>query len=387
MPVAIDEIRKLAHAGHDVFACDTFRGSPGSHCRGLKGAHVTASPRHRPSAFVADIARIVEERRIDLLMPAFEDAIFLARYRDALANVERFYPTFDVITRLHHKSSVLDIAREAGVAVPRSILVTSTDDLVAAAREMGMYVAKPVYSRGGLSISTNVGPLANALSPTSCRPTPSLPWVVQEFIEGEDVCSFSIVHHGRVTGHASYVHPREIEHSGGIVFESIDEPRTVEAAERIADLTRYHGQLSFDFRRSPRGLFLIECNPRPTAGVHLMSTEMFDEAIRDRVGSKLRVVPASERRMYGIALVRDAVLHPREAVESLRHLFSDAREVVFDVRDPVPALEQLLSYGRVLTYRRKRAGVARKNTALMAAYFDDVCWDGEAIEPDVAVAA
>jgi hypothetical protein len=251
---------------------------------------------------------------------------------------------------------------------------------MAAAREMGTYVAKPVFSRGGISISTNVGPLAFALRPELCRPSEEKPWVVQEYIDGEDVCSFSIVQRGRVAAHVAYVHPREIEHAGGIVFEAIDEPRSLRAAQSIAELVGYHGQLSFDYRRSSRGLVLIECNPRPTAGVHLMPAEMLGDAMLDGNGKSVRVVPRGGRRMYAIALIRDMFLHPREARESLRHLFSNAREVVFELDDPVPALEQLFTHRQVIDYfLRRRHEPTRKNTALMAAYFDDVCWDGQAI--------
>ena len=162
--------------------------------------------------------------------------------------------------------------------------------------------------------------------------------------------------------------------------KSIDDPDVLLFAQRIAEVVGYHGLLSFDFRRTERGLVLIECNPRATGGVHLMPGEMFMEALADRSGSKVRVVPPGVRQKYVFALVRDAFLHPREAMRSLRYLAStDFKEVVAVLDDLLPAVYQVLSCPTMLKLAAAdRPG--RKNTALMAAYFDDVCWDGEPIE-------
>jgi hypothetical protein len=125
-------------------------------------------------------------------------------------------------------------------------------------------------------------------------------------------------------------------------------------------------------------MVLIECNPRPTAGVHVMTASDFDHAIMDR-GRDVRVAPAGRRCMYGAALLRDMVVHPEEAAEDLKYLFSDAKEVVADPDDLAPALFQALSYGQVLKYRRERGARTPKERALMAAQFEDVHWDGGTI--------
>jgi hypothetical protein len=47
-----------------------------------------------------------------------------------------------------------------------------------------------------------------------------------------------------------------------------------------------------------------------------------------------------------------------------------------------PALFQILSYSHVLSYRHHKHADKDQRTDLMAAYFDDVQWDGEAIVDD-----
>src|SRR5690606_30903829 len=213
--------------------------------------------------------------------------------------------------RLHDKAAFLGLAAELGLAAPRTVLARSRDELERAARELGSFFARAAYSRGGVQLYTNRGPLAGALELSDCHPSAANPWLVQEYVEGTDVCSFSIVHHGRVTGHSTYVHPREIEYAGGIVFESLMDPDTLAAAQHIAEATRYHGQMSLDFKRTEAGLVLIECNPRPTAGVLVMSPEMFVDALLDDRARQLRVAPAGVRKKYSIALIRDVILHWR----------------------------------------------------------------------------
>jgi predicted ATP-grasp superfamily ATP-dependent carboligase len=383
MPCAIDEIRKLGHQGHQVIATDTFRAAPGNHSKYVARATITASPRHDTARFIADVSKIVTDDGVDLLLPQFEEVFYLAKHQASLPrSAQYFFPSFEVLETLHDKGKLLGLARDLGVRVPRGAVVTSRGELADAIRELPRFFAKPVFSRGGVDLFTNTGPLAGAIALEECEPTPELPWIVQEFVAGVDVCTLSIAHEGRVSGHSAYVHPREIEHAGGIVFESVDEPECVRIAQRIVEATRYHGQISFDFIRTGEGMVLIECNPRPTAGVHLMSPEMFEAALLDRKAEKLRIVEPGVRRKYGIALVRDMLLHWSEAREDLRHLFSGAKEVFADPDDLLPALYQVLSYGHVIAYRRQLRVRAHKNTTLMAAYFADVCWNGEPISAE-----
>lgn len=378
MPCAIDEIRKLGRAGHHVIAADAFGGAPGNQSRYAVESLVTPSPRHETRRFVDEIARTVRERNVDLVMPGFEDVFYLARYQDALPEEVRFFPSWDLLTQLHNKSSFLALAKDLGLLVPESIVVTNRDDLDYATMQFESFFAKPVYSRGGVDVITNVGPLGKA-STEGADPSPEQPWVVQEFVEGLDVCSFSVAQHGDITGHVTYVHPRQIEHAGGIVFESIHEPECLQIARRIAEATGYHGQLSFDYMKTDRGMVLIECNPRPTAGVHMMSTDHFVDALLDKKATGLRVTRPGVKCKYSFALLRDMVLHRGQVWDDLACLMSDAKELILDIDDIKPALYQVLSYGRVFAYRKQVKQAVRENAELMAAYFYDVCWNGERI--------
>lgn len=379
MPAAIDEIRKLGRHGHFIVAADTFEGAPGNHSKYVHRTEIVASPRYKPEAFVDDIARIITEQKIDLVVPCFEEALFLAHALDRLPTTAQYlFPSFDALYALHHKVRVVEIAAELGVRAPRSIEVTNAADLAHAKKAFRHYFAKPVYSRGGVHADTNRGPLATARDPSTCEPTREAPWVVEEYIDGLDVCSFSVAHRGRVAGHVSYVHPREIEHAGGTVFESVDDPEALEIVRRFVAWSGYEGQLGFDFRKTPDGLSVIECNTRPTAGVHLFGEDTFVDALLSESAADTAVVPAGVRAKYSFALLRNMVLHVEEALDDLRHLFSRSREAIAIADDPWPAAYQIASLSVVRAYRRRRAEQKARATDLMAAYFDDISWSGEA---------
>lgn len=380
MPVALDEIRKFGRCGHRVFAADTFFTSPGSHSAFVAGRLHVASPRFRPRDFITDVVHAICAHDLALIVPCFEEVFYLAAYRAELpARTRVFCPPFAVLARLHNKVTFHRLAHELGIPAPTSLQVTHPDELAAATRAIPEYIARPTFSRGGVSVYTNVGPLAGALPFEDCDPTPEHPWIVQSFVRGEDVCGSSVARDGRIVVHVAYVHPREIEHRGGIVFESVDEPETLSLARRVVEATGYEGQISFDFRRTDRGLVVLECNPRPTAGVHLVPDRALVDAIVGPPPRETRVAPAGVRRLYAAALLRDLLRHRRHLRDDLR-LLAEGGDVYAERGDRAPALFAILSYLHVLSFRvRHRRPRRARATSLMAAYFDDLAWDGQPI--------
>jgi|SRR5215218_8474467 len=84
MPFALDAIRKLGGRRHEVFACDSYDASPGSHSRYLAGHFTTASPSGDPEQFAADVERIARENWIELVLPMFETLLVPAGRQEQL---------------------------------------------------------------------------------------------------------------------------------------------------------------------------------------------------------------------------------------------------------------------------------------------------------------
>lgn len=385
MPFAVDEIRKLGEAGHEVFAADTFAQAPGSHSKHVAAGLVSPSPREQPGEYVAAIERFVEEHAIDQLVPCFEEVFYLTRRGDRLCRMtEVFAPGFETLAMLHDKVAFLDLAEDLGMTVPPTFVVDGRDDLRAVTHELGVFFARPSFSRGGVDLYTNAGPLAGELALEDCNPTPENPWLVQGFIEGEDVCSFGVARHGRLLAHVTYVHPLTFEGAGGITFESIDAPDVVDATRRVVEATGYHGQISIDFLRTARGLVPVECNPRPTAGVALMPTEMFVSAACSRRRGKHEprepmVVPAGERRKIAAAVIRDMLLDWRALPSGLDALVNGGDDIYAAADDLLPAIYQVVGYFHLRRRRAQTAEPGHRRASTIDSYFHDISWDGRPI--------
>jgi predicted ATP-grasp superfamily ATP-dependent carboligase len=379
-PHALGEIRNLGRQGHPVYAADTFRTAPGLHSRFVTEALLTPRPTYEPVAYVDRIEEIVRTRGIELLAPACEVVFFLARHRERFAALtEAFFPPLETLRRLHNKSTFVELARSLGLQTPRSITVTSPQALREAIGQFPEYLARGAYSRGGMTLLTNTGPLAGRIRVDDCHPTPTHPWLVQEFIRGREVCSFSVGRHGRLVAHGAYVHPKTIEHAGGISYVSVEEPETLAIARTLIEAVDYHGRISLDFVQNARGWFLLECNPRPTAGVVLMPAADLERALCAPVPAVPTVVPAGIEAQVRVALVRD-MLHDWRAIPSdLRALLSRVQDTYAQRGDWLPGLFQFLSYTQVLAYRHAHRLRRRSRTDLVEAQFFDIRWDGEPI--------
>jgi glutathione synthase/RimK-type ligase-like ATP-grasp enzyme len=369
MPFALALIRRLADAGHDVFASDTYAAAPGSHSRFLAGHFVTAPPRVDPQAFAADVERIAAEQAIDLVVPSWEDAFYLA----ALAHEAPVYTApFATLARLHDKFSFKELTGGLGLRLPETVLATTPSELREALGRFPRYFARAVFSRGGVSLLTNEGPLAGHVAVEDCQPTPELPWLVQEFVDGPMLCTYSTLHDGRVSAHCAYRAPRQWEHSTGIQFLSVDGDESRAIAERIGGPLSYTGQLSFDFVASPDGLVLIECNPRTTDGVLLMTADELARGILDP-GAEPALVEAGREVQLDFAVVAEALSEsPRELPKALHDLIH-VPGADSGWRDRMPTLYSLLAFAHHERLSR------REHEQLFVAMSDDVCWNGEPI--------
>jgi predicted ATP-grasp superfamily ATP-dependent carboligase len=380
MPFALDEIRKFGRSGHTVYAADTLTTAPGGRSRYVRERFELASPEHAPLSFIAQLKQLVLVRTIDLIVPCFEEIFYLARHLDELSEVVPvFSAPFALLQRLHDKAAFAALADELNIPTPATTIVESADELRRVLRWVPRWVARPVCSRGGIEVLANDGPLAGARSLDACHPSPERPWLVQEYLDGRDLCTFSVARHGRLLLHCAYVHPLEMEHRGGIVFESVDDAEALACVRRLVEATGFHGQLGVDFRRDGEQLHAIECNPRPTAGVHLVTAEELSAAIFDEPSARLRQVPAGRKRKYASAVLRDLILHWSHLFADAHYLFAGhVSDVYREPGDPLPGLFQVLSWAQLLAFRMRHRAPAR-GTGLMAAYFDGLTWNGQEI--------
>jgi hypothetical protein len=373
MPFAILMVRKLADAGHEVYASDDFKGAAGGHSKYVRERFVTASPRDATEQFVGDVERIAAEHGIDVVVPAFEEVFYLATRHERLSRTVRLYcPPFETLARLHDKAAFQALAERLGLPIPKATVAKSDGELRAAIEALPRYFARAAFSRGGVALVTNTGPLAGAVSVDDVHPTAASPWIVQPFVDGPTVCTYSTVHAGRVNAHCMYEIPRQWQHATGIGFRSIDGGESLRIIEAIVGELGYTGQVSFDFLITDDGLSLVECNPRATDGLLMMSTEQFADGLLDPDAPQQVVEPGVEMQL-DLALIGDAFADRMKRLPQTVRDLARVHDASDGWHDPMPTL-----YSTLAVIHGKATSL-REHENVLETMSGDITWDGEPI--------
>jgi hypothetical protein len=373
MPFALDAIRKLGERGHEVFSCDSYAAAPGSHSKFLAGNFTTPSATDDPAGFAADVERIAAENEIEMIIPMFEEVFYLAAQHEAISKITRLYaPRFRTLAQVHDKGTFQELCDKLGIRTPQTIVTHDQDELRAAIERFPRYFGRAAFSRGGVGLLTNTGPLAGHLDPGDVHPTEANPWLVQEFVDGPMHCTYSCIHGGEVATHVSYRAPRQWEHSTGIQFLSVDPSDTLPAVERLASELSWDGQMSLDFVDSEQGLMMIECNPRPTDGVLLMSAEELERGLLAPAIETLQVEPGRSEQL-DFAVFGQLFREPLKEAPGSIHDLAAVKGTDAGWQDTLPQLYSFLAFAH-----HERMSLAERK-GLFEAMSDGITWDGQAI--------
>ncbi|MEM7022914.1 MAG: ATP-grasp domain-containing protein [Pseudomonadota bacterium] len=364
---AVPLVRALHASGARVDVADPNKLAPALHSNAVDQIHVVAPPASEPVRFAEQVAEIADQRGIDLIVPAFEEVFALTRYADRL-RVPVFAPPFEIIARLHNKARFVALCRDLGLTVPPTEIATNRAELHAAVARLDEFVARPAFSRGGWTYLTNHGPRAKERTIDDCEPTPENPWLVQPYLEGDDVCTFDVARAGKVLVHCTYEPTIPAPGGYALQFASVDDPAVLEAASAVCAEVGYTGLVGFDFRRTQEGLVMLECNPRVTAGNFLTPPDWITQAMLvEPPPREQRVVLAGQRRQYDSDLLNPHLnLPPRRLI----HELLTTPDAFMSVHDVLPSLFVLIS-------RHHWQSVARhEHIAVAEAFLGDLVWDG-----------
>jgi hypothetical protein len=346
--------------------------------RAVQDSFRLPEPRRQPYDFALQLARLIERERIEVLVPTCEEVFYVGRFKALLTERARvFCPDLDVLRSLHSKSEFASLVeREAGfgsnVHAPESWRITGGADISSLPAPSDQLVFKPVYSR--FAVETLIRPKHEEA--LAIAAAPDRPWLAQRCIDGRELCSYSVCRDGAVQAHALYEPAWRAGKGAGIFFE----PRAVPAIARFVEGLARHfnltGQVAFDFIEDYAGrVFVLECNPRATSGVHLFGDALAAAFLQPGAA----VAPRPEPRMFAAAMAMlggASVLRSRHLASDWQRLWRDVRrgrDVLWSAADPWPALYSLLG-AAAFSWRGLRHGISAT-----AATTHDIEWDGGAI--------
>ncbi len=279
-PVTLELARAFHRAGHVVFTAESFHGHLSESSKAVCENFLVPPARQQTDDFISALGKIIQRCKIDLLIPTCEEIFYVAMGKGQLP-CRVFVEPIQKLDELHNKWKFFRIAQDNHLNTPETKLIACRDDLLAAFAHWQRLVLKPIYSR--FAARTVILPrLEQALSTVTFDSR----WLAQEFVRGNQICTYSVCHNGRVTAHTAYRSEFTAGQGATIVFRHVDHSITRAWVRDFVQATQFTGQIAFDFIETPDGqVFALECNPRATSGVHILASNpnfvnaFFDESL------------------------------------------------------------------------------------------------------------
>lgn len=269
-PATLDLIRNFSNNGHKVVVAETSYFNFCSTSKATYKHFKIPSPRDDEKGYIEEILQIIEKEKIDFFLPAWEDALVVAKYLDLFPNGVAFTSKYELVHALHNKWEFSNLLKDLNFDTPKTILVKNKEDLDSI--PFTSFYVKANYSRGseGALFIRNKELLKKRIK--------KFPILVQEKLDGKQYCTYSICHEGDIKAHSTY--PLHYEKYNAdktrgkfcLSFEEVHHPKIIEFVKEFAKKTSYTGSLAFDIFDLDGKITILECNPRLTSGVTLLTS-------------------------------------------------------------------------------------------------------------------
>lgn len=335
--------RAFARAGHRVVLVETARYRWTGHraSRAVDRFHVVPAP--IDPGYAEALLRVVQREQVDVYVPVSSP---VASRHDARAkpllspHCEVLTMDADLVDVLDDKHRFVELAGRLGLDVPRSYLVTSPAQVAevdVADAPHGYLLKRIAYDPAGrlrpLHL-TGADPECERALVARLPIAPEDPWVLQEYLHGQEYCTHSTVRGGRVQVWVCCP-----SSASQLTYETADVPAVRQWVTRFVGALGLTGQVAFDFIVTDGGRALpIECNPRTHSAITLFhSTPGLADAYLNERDEPLEPVLGSRPTYWLHHELGQLLRHPstwRTRVARLAH----GTDAVLDGRDPLPFL-------------------------------------------------
>jgi predicted ATP-grasp superfamily ATP-dependent carboligase len=349
MTKALQLARSFYAAGHRVILIDTekFWHSGNQYSRTVAGFYTVPNPGKNLSGYTNALRDIAIAEKVDLFIPV---AMFAVTYHNGMEKhpladyCEVCHFDADTVRMLDDKYAFVARARALSLSVPKSYRITSPEQVLNFdfSNEKHKYVLKSIPYDAKYRLDLTKLPRAtleataefvNRLPISENRP-----WILQEFIPGQEYCTHSTVREGRSTLYCC------CESSAFQVnYRQVNKPEIKAWVDRfLADLPGI-GQASFDFIQAEDGtVYAIECNPRTHSAITMfynhpgvaeayLNPESPSEPIQPLTTSKPTYWLYHE--LWRLTEVR-SLQRFRQWIQNIFH----GKDAIFEVDDPLPFL-------------------------------------------------
>ena len=266
MTKALQLARSFHRDGHEVYLVETHKYWLSGHqfSRAVKGFFTVSVPEQEPEAYCQALVEIAKEKQIDLFVPVSSP---IASYYDSLAK-EALKPYCESIHLDPKETEILDdkhafctLAAEFGLSAPKIFRISDPQQILDFdfSGDGSTYIVKSIPYDSVLRLDLTKLPFEDMEEYVYSLPiSKAKPWVMQEFIRGQEYCFHATVRKGKIRLHCcSKSSPFQVN------YEQADNPAIYEWVATFVSKMNLTGQVCFDMIQTEDGtVYPIECNPR-----------------------------------------------------------------------------------------------------------------------------
>lgn len=270
MTKALQLARAFHRDGHQVYLVETHKYWLSGHrfSRAVTGFHTVPAPEKDSDGYCQGLVDIAQKNNIDLFIPVSSP---IASYYDSLAKValapycESLHLDPEQTEILDDKHAFCSKASELGLSAPKVFRITDPQQILDFDFESdgSQYIVKSIPYDSVLRLDLTKLPFENMGEGMEAyvRGLPiseQKPWVMQEFIRGQEYCFHATARKGKIRLHCcSESSPFQIN------YEQVNVPAIYQWVEAFVSKMNLTGQVCFDMIQTEDGtVYPIECNPR-----------------------------------------------------------------------------------------------------------------------------
>jgi predicted ATP-grasp superfamily ATP-dependent carboligase len=349
MTKALQLARSFHNAGHRVILIETDKYWLTGHRYSWAIDKFYTVPNPQSPEYPQALLNIVKQEGVDGYVPVCSP---VASYYDAEVQTviapycSVMHVDVEMLERLDDKYQFATAAQALGLRVPKSYLITNPQQVIDFdfTGEQRKYIIKSIpydsIRRLDLTKLPCNTPAETAAFVKSLPISESKPWIMQEYIPGQEYCTHSTVRDGHLQLHCC------CESSAFQVnYEHVDRSDIEDWIRTFAGSLKLTGQISLDFIQAEDDgqIYAIECNPR----THSAITMFYNHP--DVAQAYLQLDPI-EPTVQPLASSRPTYWTYHEIWRLLTHLYSpqltwkrlqiitQGKDAIFDWQDPLPFL-------------------------------------------------
>jgi predicted ATP-grasp superfamily ATP-dependent carboligase len=349
MTKALQLARSFYQAGHRVILIETHKYWLTGHRYSWAVNRFYTVPDPRSPEYPQALLDIVKQEGVNVYVPVCSP---VASYYDAeVQTVLAPYCTVmhvdvEMLQRLDDKYEFATDAQALGLRVPKSYKITHPQQVIDFdfTNEQRKYIIKSIPYDSIRRLDLTKLPCETAAETAAFVESLPIsernPWVMQEFIPGQEYCTHSTVRDGHLQLHCC------CESSAFQVnYQHIDRPEIEEWIRTFAGSLKLTGQVSLDFMQADddREIYAIECNPRTHSAITMFynNPDVANAYLQQEALSQtVQPLPTSRPTYWTYHEIWRLVtnLGSLKLTQQRLNIILQGKDAIFDWNDPLPFL-------------------------------------------------